>query len=612
MRRRIARVSLILAALAFAWSMLLRATGGFDATILGLRFRSHNAVRPALFGLVLLVAFVAAHGPRRVSTSIASFAHAADAWLAARVLPHRALAFVLAAAVCAWGVYRGTGVAGGADSYGYVSQAELWRHGVPIVPQRWTADVPWPEAAWTFSPLGYRPTADGSAIVPIYSAGLPLIMAAVKSVAGHPAIFWLAPIAAALLVLVAFAVGHRLDSSGAGLIAAWLVATNATLISEVAAPMSDVVAAAALSGSFYWLWDARRVPIAPGLAAAVAVAVRPNLAPTLAVMALWTAMRPPATERPGRARQIARAVIFLVAAAPGVAIPAWANWRLFGSPFVSGYGDLATIYDWSRVLPNAKQYPWLLLTTRSWPVLVGLAVVLVPLRRLWPRVADRSLLVGTSLFVLSVVAPYLAYEFAPHAGYLRFLLPCLPFAAAGTARLLLSISRPGWRMTAVALALVVQGASSAHLTGQDDQLGERKYPGMGTIVRMHTEPASVIYSFQHSGSLRYYGGRMTLRYDLLDPSWLDRSVDWFLARGTRVYAVLDDWEIAGFRERFAGQRRVRQLDTPVVVYRGTVVAHLYDLVRSPHERRPAETWVDRFDGPRYPEPVDPPVVPWTR
>ena len=55
----------------------------------------------------------------------------------------------------------------------------------------------------------------------------------------------------------------------------------------------------------------------------------------------------------------------------------------------------------------------------------------------------------------------------------------------------------------------------------------------------HTPPNSVLLTSERSGSMRYYGGRVTLRYDLLHPEWLDRAVAWLTTRGVRVYAVLD-------------------------------------------------------------------------
>ena len=65
---------------------------------------------------------------------------------------------------------------------------------------------------------------------------------------------------------------------------------------------------------------------------------------------------------------------------------------------------------------------------------------------------------------------------------------------------------------------------------------------------------------QHSGSIRYYSGRLTLRYDWLDGDWLDRAIEVLERSGRPVYVLLDDWEEPAFRERFAGQRSLAHLD----------------------------------------------------
>jgi hypothetical protein len=603
-------VSLAIAVAALAWATLLVVTGGFETRIAGLTLRSHNFNRPAMAGIVALALSIWAYGVPTIRSGATSLARASNQWIARRELPDVPLAMALAAGVLVFGLDRGTGVAGGSDSYGYISQAELWLHGVPVVPQPWTAQVPWPDADWTFSPLGYRPTFGGGAIVPGYAVGLPLLMAAVKLVAGHSAIFWITPVAGMVLVLIAYAVGRRLDTPLAGLLAAFLVATNATVLGELPSPMTDVLAAAALATSLYLLLGPVRRPLGAGLVAAIAVAVRPNLAATAAVMALWLCFARRADYPRRWPRQMAHALIFLTAASPGFLIPAWANWRLFGSPFVSGYGTVETIYDWSHVLPNLERYSRLLVRSWAVPALAGFVVVMIPAKRMWPRITDRSLLIGVALFVFSLVAQYLAYEPVTGEGYLRLLLPCWPFVMTGAARVALMLARPGWLAALVGVAVVLQGASGVRRACANngcDHRSERKYPSAGQIVRSRTEPSSVIYSFQHSGSLRYYGGRMTLRYDILDPAWLDRSVDWLARRGVHSYALLDDWELERFRERFAGQERLKQLDKPIVIYHGTVGARFFDLVRPPAETAPTEHAFDRFGGPRYPGPVAPPV-----
>lgn len=609
-RRLVSRATLAIAIVAGAWSVLLAVTGGFETNLLGLRIRSHNMTRPLQLAAAALLLFVWARGVGELR-SMAAWLRAADERLAHWRVPHGLVAAALSAGILAFGIARSSGVAGGSDSYGYVSQADLWLKGLPIVRQPWTAEVPWPDADWTFSPLGYRPALDApGTLVASYAAGLPLLMAAAKRVGGHAAVFWLAPVAGAFLVLVSYGVGRWLDSRAAGAIAAFLVATSATLIGEVPAPMSDVIAATGLSSSCWLLLRApRRLPIVPGLCAALAAAVRPNLVPTLLVLACWVALRPKVPGM-GRMRQVVHAAVYLGAAAPGLLIPAWANWRLFGSPFVSGYGGVETIYDWANAAPNLVRYSALLLETRTLPALVGFALLLVPSKRLWPGTPDRPVHWGIALFAFSIVAQYVMYEPATGEGYLRFLLPCWPFVMTAAARALLMVGRSGLRAAVVVALLAAQGLASidgACEGGRCNNLSERKYSGAGAIVRSRTEPGSIVYAFQHSGSLRYYGSRMTLRYDLLDPQWLDRSVEWFAARGVHVYAVLDDWEVEVFRNRFAGQRRVRQIERPIVTYRGAVVTHFYDLLAPPADGRPVEERVDRFEGPRVPPPGSPPL-----
>src|SRR6185295_11129207 len=74
-----------------------------------------------------------------------------------------------------------TYTASGADSYGYVSEADLWLKGTLIIDQPLHDEFTWRWANWTLTPLGYRPGEIGGTMVPIYSPGLPLLMAAFKA-----------------------------------------------------------------------------------------------------------------------------------------------------------------------------------------------------------------------------------------------------------------------------------------------------------------------------------------------------------------------------------------------------------------------------------------------
>ena len=50
----------------------------------------------------------------------------------------------------------GPRIAGGADAYGYVSQADLWLAGDLVIKQPWVAEVPWPSGNFTCTALIYR------------------------------------------------------------------------------------------------------------------------------------------------------------------------------------------------------------------------------------------------------------------------------------------------------------------------------------------------------------------------------------------------------------------------------------------------------------------------
>src|SRR5262249_5385580 len=129
---------------------------------------------------------------RRVSTAVS------------RLVPW--IAPVTAAIVLALCFAFGTRAAGGSDSYGYVSEAQLWLAGDLHVHQDFVASVPWPNADWSFTPLGYRPAAHHT-LVPTYAPGLPLLMAAFLKLGGPCGPFVVTPLCSALLVLLTAVLG---------------------------------------------------------------------------------------------------------------------------------------------------------------------------------------------------------------------------------------------------------------------------------------------------------------------------------------------------------------------------------------------------------------------
>jgi hypothetical protein len=141
----------------------------------------------------------------------------------------------------------------------------------------------------------------------------------------------------------------------------------------------------------------------------------------------------------------------------------------------------------------------------------------------------------------------------------RWLRPIYPIAIAATAALL------AWH-----------GVHTAtNRSAFDLGRGERRYIDVARFTATHTDPDAVILSLQHSGSLRIYANRLTLRYDLLDAAWLDRTVDYLQSIGRRPYFVLDGAEVDGFKRRFGSINRTGTLDWPPIAMLGSIVS-VYD------------------------------------
>src|SRR5258708_30386959 len=99
-------------------------------------------------------------------------------------------------------------IAGGSDSYGYVSQAGYWQRGSLVIQEDMIRSSPWPGAALTWSPLGYRPSPTRpDAIVPLYAPGLPLLMALAQMIAGFCGAFVVVPLCAALAIWLTYRLG---------------------------------------------------------------------------------------------------------------------------------------------------------------------------------------------------------------------------------------------------------------------------------------------------------------------------------------------------------------------------------------------------------------------
>jgi hypothetical protein len=634
-RRVAAGFALSVSVIGVVWAAGVLLFGGFDLSRSGLVITSHDPMRPLLVAILAFGAFFYFVGPAVAVRWLRNLSGTAQrTWNPARrhlsrlaLAGHldRAAVAVLVAAAVVVGIASGSKAAAGSDAYGYISEAELFLHGQVAVPQPWVEDVPWEHSRWTFSPLGYTPsrgkarftlagfdpTVDSWAIVPTYSPGLPLLMAAAKLIAGHDAMFWVVPLAGGILILSTFGIGCRLGSRRLGTIAAFLVATSGQFIANLFVTATEVPVAAAWTLACWGLLGrSLRSAVAAALAMTVAIVIRPNLVHLCVVIAIWVAVRV-WREAPEWRREAWRAAIILAGCGAGALSTAAIYWRIYGSPLESGYGPASGYFAWSYVLPNLRTYAEQFISEQTPFAYLGLAALFVPRAWLWRGVSDRSAIVMMALFVFTLWAEFCFY--LASAASLRFLLPAYPFIMIGLACAALAVARVRWRGAAAlaaagVLLLGLHTFNRARRSNVFRQWTEIVYADIGEAVGRATPPNSVVMAMQHSGSIRYYAGRVTLRWDSLPADWLDRGVAWLADRGVPTYVLVLDWELNLMKERFAGQHLASVLELPPVFSLGD--SHLFDLSAPPDPSRDTEVIPLNPQRGRCPTPAPPPTLAW--
>ena len=472
------------------------------------------------------------------------------------------LALALALTAAGLGLRFGTFVASGSDSYGYVSQADLWLHRTLIIDEPLSAEAPWRYANFTLTPLGYHPGDTRGTMVPTYSPGLPIVMAAFKAIGGETAVYWVVPLTGALAVWLIYVLGARLAGGEAGVLAALALLVSPAFLFQLMWPMSDVpVMTWWLASTVLALGRTRYHAFGAGLLAAAAILTRPNLVLLAIPVAALIAMQQ-ATWR-GR---LERAIVYGIAALPGPVAVATINTHLFGSPFSSGYGTFATIYSWRYFTPNVTQYPIWLLETQTPFVL--LALVAPPLlRKSASPDAARIARFGLS-FSLVLFLSYLWYTPYDNWTYLRFLLPAYPLLLAAAAAVFTCLAPTAPRRRPLAFVTLAVLLSAVGLwqgrAAFSVRAGESRALAAARFAAALPENAAIIAN-QHSGSIRYYANRVTLRYEWLEPDVYTEAIDYLHSIGRPVFVVLDDFERDIFRARYASVTDVSWLDKPILV-----------------------------------------------
>ena len=563
---RVARLFLLVLAAAAALVAIAEiATGGFSFEIGPVLIRGHRPLTAGAVAVISAVLVVLMRARRSDETTLATGGSGRLAQgLAA------ATAVVVLAAGFGWGDF----VAGSADAYGYVSQSMLWANGDLATANPIALESPWPAADWTFSPLGYRPAVVPGVSVPTYPPGLPLVMALAVKAAGPPAAFWIVPLLGALAIWSAFVWARAVVGETPAAITAILLACSPVFLFHLFQPMSDVAVTAWWMTTLALLVRGRF--LGAGLCTALALLTRPNLAPLALCVGPWVAYE--AWMR-SRSRGATAKALLEFGVAPGLAVVfllALSD-RLYGDPLMSGYGAARNLFALAFVPDNLARYPVWLWDTQTPFVYLACAAPLLAwwTRRLRGDPTSETPAVGRLLlsaaFAVTVVCCYLVYSPFEEWWYLRFLLPALPVMLAMAAWVVSQIvgrAPAAWRAPVCALATLVLAAvylqtAQARLAF-DLRDGEQRYVTAGQYASSHLPPRSVFICVQHSGSLRYYGGRLTLRWDWLDPAWLDRAVAHLRRAGYHPYFVLEPPEEDAFRQRFSRSSALGQLDWPAM------------------------------------------------
>jgi hypothetical protein len=192
-----------------------------------------------------------------------------------------------------------------------------------------------------------------------------------------------------------------------------------------------------------------------------------------------------------------------------------------------------------------------------------------------------ALLAGLILVNLACYLPYAVFN---DWTYLRFLLPAIPLLLVLAAAAMDAIGR--WLFTRIAMRVSSVLTSPLREAGTRAVLGivtvlvafflireardrsvfdlqrlEARYEKAGTFVATRLPPNALVITSWESGSVRFYSGRPTLVWDVLDPAWLDRALDFVRTRGFEPYLLFERWEEPAFRRRFGGTG-IAALDWP--------------------------------------------------
>jgi hypothetical protein len=429
---------------------------------------------------------------------------------------------------------------GGLDSAGYIGSARLFlsfhlTHYEPIARL-----LPFDNATAATAPFGFVPAATPYFIAPRFPPGLPLVIAASIAAGGRSAPFFLAPSFGIGVLALVYVITRRFADWTTAALAAVFAGATPIFLDLALQPMSDVPATFWIVLAAFFIWRDEPRPVLGAMAAGMAVLTRPPLALAGVALLLVTSWR--------NRRQ---AIVFAGLLGAVVIVFLALQSHLYGHALMSGYGSLGELFTLGSLRRNVVAYgKWMLVTHTPVAVVLFVAGAVEN-----PRLALRA-----GAIFLATAAPYLIYA-PPFEDWeiLRFLLPGLPLVLAVCAVGVFRLAKaPRHPVRAVSAATVVAIAAAGgsytflqarhvfHLPAQ-----EMRYQLVGEWFAGHAPPNAVAIAELHSGSLRIYSDRTTLRMTSLPEGSLVETVQALQRGGYVAYAVIEQGEeYEDFQRRF--------------------------------------------------------------
>ena len=458
----------------------------------------------------------------------------------------------ISSAVLLWANYQ-VRFCGGADSFGYLSAARAILTGTLVQPQPIVSALPFPDAISAATPFGWTPRPGADALVPFYPLGFPLVMAAFMAIGGTSAGFYV-PLLAGVGILVLTYRLTRVFSPSAVAAATTVVVAFSPMVTNMAVqPMSDIPAAFWYLAAFAALFASRPRPVVAGLAFGMAVWTRPLLLVT------------------------APALLFITGFTWRTIVRFCAGVVYFETdcPIRTGYGSAAGLFATGNLAANAWAYAkWIVVThSPAFVVLLAVGIWRAPRRLTGAALAGLLLGVVPYLFKLAYFDDWDLVRYV-----LPVLIPCLIVCGLGAADLLLRwMPRRLW-LPALVLCAAVSAVSSYQFVANRATFHlifqESRYPLVADWVRDHTPATAVVFAEGHSGSLRFYADRTTLRTDVLPAGMMAATVQSLRRNGHESFAVVDGEEEARAFQRILDEAHGAVRADPINRIREAVIYRL--------------------------------------